>query len=297
MAVEVPYNHPVFAVWLKNLEIDCFVGWTVEVTDGQVSVWENELHGDVFCVSFLWSLDLCGWYAGFNKCKHSTFGSVCLVNSVYLISPDGESVRVVETGLLDAADVNFFCALRNCWSSSFLCRTPSAFQCTMLSVWWPVALLCPPPAIRKGSEPQSVALVGPFWGWGPGAVPPWLRPTRTTPQRSKDNCTTMLSLIRRQPIFYPRQVGCVIRFRRLRFFTQGGLLPKDSCFTELAGPSYPGLCSAFPSHRRFVFQDLRAPPAQLLWPAAGCFPLPPSQLLGAASSSTWSAFGVGLFNL
>ena len=80
-----------------------------------------------------------------------------------------------------------FCVSRNCWSSSFFCRTPSAFQCTMRSVWWPVALLCPPPAIRRGSEPQSVALVGPFWGWGPGAVPPWLRPTRTTPQRSKDN--------------------------------------------------------------------------------------------------------------
>ena len=52
VAVEVPYNHPVFAVWLKNLEIDCFVGRTVEVTDGQVSVWENEFHGDVFRVSF-----------------------------------------------------------------------------------------------------------------------------------------------------------------------------------------------------------------------------------------------------
>ena len=67
-------------------------------------------------------------------------------------------------------------------------------QCTMQSVWWPVALLCPPPAIRRGSEPQSVALVGPFWGWGPGAVPPWLWPTRMTPQRSKDNCTAMVSI-------------------------------------------------------------------------------------------------------
>ena len=28
---------------------------------------------------------------------------------MYLISPDGESVRVVEMGLLDAADVNFLC--------------------------------------------------------------------------------------------------------------------------------------------------------------------------------------------
>ena len=53
VAVEVPYNHPVFTVWLKNVEIDCFVGRTVEVTDGQVSVWENEFHGDVFHVSFL----------------------------------------------------------------------------------------------------------------------------------------------------------------------------------------------------------------------------------------------------
>ena len=56
MAVEVPYNHPVFTVWLKNVVIDCFVGWTVEVTDGQVSVWENELLGEVFRVSFLRSL-------------------------------------------------------------------------------------------------------------------------------------------------------------------------------------------------------------------------------------------------
>ena len=53
MTVEVPYNHPVFTVWLKNVEIDCFVGQTVEVKDGQVSVWEKELHGDVFHVSFL----------------------------------------------------------------------------------------------------------------------------------------------------------------------------------------------------------------------------------------------------
>ena len=43
--------------------------------------------------------------------------------------------------------------------------------------------------------------------------------------------------------------------------TQGGLLHKDSCLT---GPSYPCLCSLFPSHRRFVFQDLRAPSARLL---------------------------------
>ena len=53
VAVEVPYNHSVFVVWLKNLEIDCFAGRTVEVTDGHVSVWENEFHGDVFRVSFL----------------------------------------------------------------------------------------------------------------------------------------------------------------------------------------------------------------------------------------------------
>ena len=31
VAVEVPYNHPVFTVWLKSVEIDCFVGWTVMV--------------------------------------------------------------------------------------------------------------------------------------------------------------------------------------------------------------------------------------------------------------------------
>ena len=53
MAVEIHYDHPVFTVWLKNVEIDFFVGRTVEVTDGQVSVWENELHGVVFHVSFL----------------------------------------------------------------------------------------------------------------------------------------------------------------------------------------------------------------------------------------------------
>ena len=53
MAVEVPYNHPVFAVRLKNVEIDCFVGRTVKATDGQISVWENEFHSDVFHVSFV----------------------------------------------------------------------------------------------------------------------------------------------------------------------------------------------------------------------------------------------------
>ena len=154
----------------------------------------------------------------------------------------------------------------------------------MRSVWWPVALLCPPPAIRRGSEPQSVALVGPFWGWGPGAVPPWLRPTRTIPQRSKDNCTAMLSLIRTQPIFYPCQVGCVFRFRRLRFLLRVISSPRIAAFTELTSQPYPGLWSAFPSHGRFVFQDFRAPPARLLWPAAGYFPLPPSQVLGVISS-------------
>ena len=53
MAVEVLYNNPIFTVWLKNVEIDYFVGQTEEVTDGQVSVWENGLHSDVFNVSFL----------------------------------------------------------------------------------------------------------------------------------------------------------------------------------------------------------------------------------------------------
>ena len=40
------------------------------------------------------------------------------------------------------------------------------------------------------------------------------------------NCTVMLSLIRRQPIFYPRQVGCVIRFRRLRFLLRVASSPR-----------------------------------------------------------------------
>ena len=42
----------------------------------------------------------------FDTCKHFTFGSVCSVNAVYFTSPDGESVRDVEMGLLDAADVD-----------------------------------------------------------------------------------------------------------------------------------------------------------------------------------------------
>ena len=37
---------------------------------------------------------------------------------------------------------------------------------------------------------------------------------------------SMLSLIRRQPIFYPRQVGCVIRFRRLRFLLRVASSPR-----------------------------------------------------------------------
>ena len=53
MAVEVPYNHPVFTVRLKSVEIDWFVGQSVAVTESQVSVWENALHGNVLHVSFL----------------------------------------------------------------------------------------------------------------------------------------------------------------------------------------------------------------------------------------------------
>ena len=49
----------------------------------------------------------------FDKCEHSTFGSVCSVSTVYFITPDGESVRAVEVGLLDAVDIDFY-ALRNC---------------------------------------------------------------------------------------------------------------------------------------------------------------------------------------
>ena len=49
---------------------------------------------------------------------------------------------------------------------------------------------------------------------------------QTTLQRSKDNCTAMLSLIRRQPIFYLRNVGCVIRFRRLRFLLRVASFPR-----------------------------------------------------------------------
>ena len=45
-------------------------------------------------------------------------------------------------------------------------------------------------------------------------------------QRSKDNCMAMLSLIRRQLIFYPCQVGCVIRFRRLRFLLRVASSPR-----------------------------------------------------------------------
>ena len=266
MAVEVPYHHPVFTVWLKNVKIDCFVGWTVVDTDGQVSVWENELHGDVLHVSFLWSLDLCGWYAGFDKCRHSTFGSVCSINQC-ISYPPMENLWVL-LRWVSWMQQTFFSVLRNCWST-----TPSAFRCTMWSVWWQVTLLCPPPAIRRGSEPQSVALVGPFWGWGLGAVPSWLRPTRTTPQQSTDNCTAMFSLIQRQLILNPHQLGCHL-ILAVEVFAQHGLLPKDSCFTELTSPSYLDLWSAFPLHRWFVFQNLQTPSAQLLWHAAGCCPLP-----------------------
>ena len=99
------------------------------------------------------------------------------------------------------------------------------------SVWWLVALLCPSPAIRRGSEPQSDALFGPFRGWGPGAVPPWLWPTRPTPQWSKDNCTAML-LIRRQPIFYLCQVGCVIRFWQLGFLLRVASSPRITALSS-----------------------------------------------------------------
>ena len=52
MTIEVPYNHPVFAVQLKSVDIDCFVERALEVTDEKGSVWENELNDDVFHVSF-----------------------------------------------------------------------------------------------------------------------------------------------------------------------------------------------------------------------------------------------------
>ena len=128
----------------------------------------------------------------------------------------------------------FSCVLMNCWSLGFFCHNPSTFQCTMRNVWWPIALSCNPsppslpfpPTIRRGPEPQSVALDGPFWGWGPGAVPPWLRPTRLIPQRPKDNSTAILSLLRRQPISYPRQVGCVILLRRLKLLLRVASSPR-----------------------------------------------------------------------
>ena len=144
----------------------------------------------------------------------------------YISYPWMGNLLAVEMGLLDAADINFFCALRNHWRSSLFCHTSSGFQCTMRSVWWLVALLCPPPAIRRGLELQSVSLVGPFWGWGPGTIPPWLRPTRMTPQQSRDNCMAIVSLIRRKLIFYPCQVGCVIRFRLLRFLLRVASSPR-----------------------------------------------------------------------
>ena len=119
MAVEVPYNHPIFTVRLKNLEIDCFVGRTVEITDGQVYDWENELRGDVFHVSFF--------------CKHSIFWSVCSVNTVYFISPDGESVHAVEMGLLDAADVDFFvCFVLFCFLVAILGTVEVSFVALLL---------------------------------------------------------------------------------------------------------------------------------------------------------------------
>ena len=154
----------------------------------------------------------------------------------------------------------------------------------MRSVRWPVALLCPPPAIRRRSEPQSVALVGPFWGWGPGAVPPWLRPTRTIPQRSKDNCTAMLSLIRRQLIFYPRQVGGVIRFRRLRFLLRVASFPRIAAL--LSWRVHPTRVCVLRFHRidglSFRTCEHHMPDCYDLQQAVSLFHL--SQLLGVASS-------------
>ena len=182
----------------------------------------------------------------------------------------------------DTSDLFSFKELLNL---SFFCRTPSAFQCMIQwRVWWLVAVLYHPQAVRRGSESQAVILVEPFWVWEPGALQTWLWLCRTTPQQSRDNCTAMLLLVHWQRIFYPCQADCVIGFWQF-----GCLLRVASSLRIAALPGWQvhptRVCDLhFPWHRQFVFQDFWTPFAQLLGPAARCCPVPPSQPLGVAAS-------------
>ena len=189
---------------------DCIVGRTVEVTDGQVPFSENELHGDVFHVSFPWSLDLCGWYVGCNKCEHSTFGSVC---SVYLISPGGESVRVVEMGLLDSAGVNFL-HFEELLKFKFLLSHP--FCIPMHDAKCLVTGSSVPPLPRPSEEDQSCSQshwMGPFEAEGPAPS----HPGCSQPGRHHNDPKITARPCYRWYGDSPRQVGCVIRFWQLRF--------------------------------------------------------------------------------
>jgi hypothetical protein len=139
------------------------------------------------------------------------------------------------------------CRCRLSWGNSvILFSLVALFQhCRMQSSGWPVALLCSPPVTAGDSESQSVAWLGPLWGWGSSTVPPRLWHSGMTPHRSNVSCMAMWLLMRKHPIIFPRQVGWCHPTSVVEVFTQGVLLPKDSCRPKLTSPSYPDLWSVF----------------------------------------------------
>lgn len=52
VAVEVTTDEPVLVIRPDVLQFDHLAGWTVEITDGQVPVWEDELYGELFRIRF-----------------------------------------------------------------------------------------------------------------------------------------------------------------------------------------------------------------------------------------------------
>ena len=206
-------------------------------------------------------------------------------------------------GLLDAADVNFL-RFEELLKFKFLLSHP--FCIPMHDAKWLVTVSCTlppphPPSPRPLEEDQSCSQshwLGPFEAEGstpshPGCGPPGRH--HNYPKIIARPCYCWYGDNR----FSTRaKVAVSSDFGGWGFYSEW-LLPKDSCFTELAGPSYPGLYSAFPSHRRFVFQDLRAPSALTTMTRSRVFPSSTFTTVGSCkfSSFTWSAVGVGLFNI
>ena len=142
---------------------------------------------------------------------------------VCFISSDGESVRAVEIALLDEVDVFWGTFEVQVSLSNSFCIPMHDAKCLMT-----VASTLSSPGHQKRIR-AAVSRVG------RALLRLRARRRSTMAVAHKDNTTTiymtMLSLIRRQPIFYPRQVNCIIQFRRLRFLLRVAFSPLVSCPT------------------------------------------------------------------